>query len=209
MSGPDAYRYIGLETAADNAFMIDLPIIESNGFTEDRSSAGHVCGPCTACCVWLTVPAGEVSVEEKPAGVACPHVRADSGCRIYADRPGTCHSFRCAWLADEQWPASWRPHESGLLCLRETLDDDLPAALVYEIRAGALLEPVTAEILDELLRTTFVVAVVNFQKQNMRLPGRWRRDAAKPRPPRPHFVAVPEMPATAPGQVAHAQIRAT
>jgi hypothetical protein len=109
-------------------------------------------------------------------------------------------------LADEQWPASWRPHESGLLCLREKLDGDLPAALVYEIRSGALLEPLAAKILSELLRTTFVVAVVNFQKRHIRLSGQWRFDPAQP-PPRPHIAPVPNLGAPASSGVSDALVQ--
>ncbi len=101
----------------------------------------------------------------------------------------TCRNFRCAWLGDEDWPAAWRPNESGLLCLRETLDERVPAAVAYEVRLDALLTPVAAEIVAELLRTTAVLVIVTFNEQRVRIAGRWRCDAPESTLRKPHFAS--------------------
>ena len=119
----------------------------------------RTCGSCTACCTHLPIPANVVSAPPKAAGESCPHL-CKAGCVIYQDRPAICARFQCAWLANLDWPEEWRPEQSGLLCLRELMDDGSPAALVSEIRPGALLEPIAQEILLHLLENTRRVVVV-------------------------------------------------
>jgi len=94
-----------------------------------EAPATRNCGSCTACCIHLPIPAGEVGQGAKPAGMACLHL-SRRGCAIYEQRPQLCANFGCVWHQDEIWPASWRPDQSGLLCLREQIQPDLPAALV-------------------------------------------------------------------------------
>lgn len=130
------------------------------------------CLPCTACCVRLPVPAGMISPGCKPAGVACRHL-GPSGCRIHDIRPKVCRGFHCAWRSDATWPSSWRPDLSGLLCLREHLGGELPAAAVYELRPGALETPLAAMIVDELRRTTAVVALIDVAENRRAVPGTW------------------------------------
>ena len=120
---------------------------------------GRTCGPCTACCTHLPIPAGQVSAVEKPAGVVCQHV-CEHGCAIYPDRPQMCVEFCCAWLTDASWPDSWRPRESGLLCLRESLDGVGFAGLIYEIVAGALQTPTAEKIIARLLAACEMVVLV-------------------------------------------------
>lgn len=144
------------------------------------------CGPCTACCTHLPIPAGAIGPGRKPAGVVCPH-RCATGCRIYTRRPRLCVDFRCAWLSDESWPPPWQPVRSGLMCLREELDDGLPAAAVYEIRPGALQAPPAPAIMEELQRTTVVIAVIDKQNRRRRVSGRLQIHTTGPALPRPHF----------------------
>ncbi len=105
----------------------------------DKAQTSRACGGCSACCVVLPIPAGEVGPGPKAAGAPCPHLCV-AGCAIYASRPALCAKFRCAWLADPSWPETWRPDRSGLLCLREKLEGGVPAAVVYEIVPGATLD---------------------------------------------------------------------
>lgn len=147
----------------------------------------NVCGVCSACCTHLMIPAGDVGPGMKPAGLPCPNITA-SGCRIYGRRPKTCIEFTCAWLGDIDWPESWRPDYSGLLCLRAEIEPGTPAAAVYELRPGALQTPAAAEILAELKRTTTVAAVINFQQQRQKLLGNWVASPPEPTVPAPHFV---------------------
>ena len=119
-----------------------------------------------------------MGLENKPAGVPCKWLVA-GGCRIYPQRFELCHHFRCAWLADQTWEQAWRPDLVGLLCLRERLDEETPAALVYELRDGALGNPESAKILADLCRTAISVTVVARDGTRKRLPGTWRPDNQK------------------------------
>lgn len=65
------------------------------------------CGTCTACCSFARVP--ELGKAER---VACRHCAA--GCTIYADRPGSCRAFECAWLAGQMHDDD-RPDKSGVM----------------------------------------------------------------------------------------------
>ena len=125
--------------------------------TEDRH-----CGACTACCAYLTIPAGVVGADQKPYGVACPHA-GPLGCRIHARRPRVCAGFACMWLRDTLWPPSWRPDRSGLLCVDTPLEPRVEVATVYEIRPAALAKPEATDILNHLLRTTVALAIVDAQ----------------------------------------------
>ena len=130
----------------------------------------RTCGDCTACCSRLPIPAGIVGPVAKPAGTPCPHL-CSGGCAIYALRPQICADFRCAWLQNDTWPADWRPDISGMLCLREALAEDMPAALVYELREGALAEPAAATVLAELVESNALVVVVDAQEHRHVMPG--------------------------------------
>lgn len=57
--------------------------------TSERS-----CGACTACCFALGV-----KPLKKPPFQRCEHQCA-AGCGIYAERPGPCRAYRCAWIED-------------------------------------------------------------------------------------------------------------
>ena len=153
----------------------------------DCATAEHGCGDCRACCVHLPIAAGEVCDNAKPAGVDCPHL-ADKGCGIYQQRPESCRRFRCVWHMEPSWPQTWRPERSGLLCLREEIDDGLSAALVYEIERDAIARPTTKSILAKLQESTAVVALVNLQRQRQLLHGRQWAEPAEPVVRRPHFL---------------------
>ena len=135
----------------------------------------RTCGDCTACCTLLPIPEGIVGNAAKPAGAACPHLR-NEGCGIYNDRPTACSRFRCAWLADQDWPDAWRPKQSGLLCLREILPDGRPGSLVQEVRSGALLEPKAKDILLALMYSCAVVVVIGPDGKRRRMDGCWAPD---------------------------------
>ena len=145
------------------------------------------CGDCTACCTHLPIPAGLVGPDAKPVGVACSHV-CEAGCGIYSERPTMCEDFRCAWLADTGWPAAWRPNRVGLLALREMIGKNVPAAVLYEIRPGALEQSVAAEIAVELQRTAAFVVVVDSDKRRWDLPGHSIEHLSHRAPPAPHFL---------------------
>jgi hypothetical protein len=68
---------------------------------------GRACGSCMMCC---KVPA----VEElgKPPGVWCVNAAPGHGCKIYADRPGSCRAFYCLWMQDAGFGPEWKPEKS-------------------------------------------------------------------------------------------------
>ncbi|NQT41047.1 MAG: hypothetical protein HQ581_26380 [Planctomycetes bacterium] len=154
------------------------------------------CGACTACCVHLPIPAGQIGPEEKPSGRRCPQL-CQTGCGIYLLRPKMCVDFRCTWLSDPTWPEPLRPDRSGLLCLRETLADGIPAALVYEMRTGVLQTPEAVEILAELQRTTAVVVIIDAGQHRRQLTGTWQ---AEPQQPirQPRFIRTLRQPSAQP-----------
>jgi hypothetical protein len=69
-----------------------------------QPAPGKSCGSCTECC-------RIVGVDElaKPAGTPCAHCTNGVGCRIYADRPESCRTFMCDWLAHPQLGPELRP----------------------------------------------------------------------------------------------------
>lgn len=151
------------------------------------SSEEHLCGDCHACCIHLPISANEVCTNAKPAGVKCPHL-ADHGCQIYSRRPSACRQFQCVWVMETSWPMPWRPEQSGLLCLREEIDNGVSAALVYEIEPDALTRPTTEPILARLAESTAVVALVNGLGQRRLLRGREWVDEGTHSVRRPHFL---------------------
>ena len=154
---------------------------------EERGCADGLCVGCDACCIHLPIVAGEVQPDAKPAGVVCPHLTV-AGCRIYAERPHACRRFQCAWLADPTWPLAWRPDRSGLLCLREEIDQGVSASLVYEIQDDAISRPTTGLILERLKESSSLIALVNQQRQRRLLRGYWRVGDGEHGVRRPHFL---------------------
>jgi len=67
------------------------------------------------------------------------------------------------WLGDRSWPSVWRPDRSGLLCIPNTLEGHLPAAVIREIRPGALAKPEGNDIVNHLLRTTVALEIIDAQ----------------------------------------------
>ena len=67
-------------------------------------NSGRQCGDCSLCCKVLGIP--ELN---KPKDSWCPHFEAGIGCRIYAERPGSCRNFVCRWLTDPMMGPEWKP----------------------------------------------------------------------------------------------------
>ncbi len=69
------------------------------------ASTARTCNGCTMCCKLVASP--ELN---KPCGTWCPLCDIGEGCREYTNRPLSCQTFRCMWLADpEGVPADFRP----------------------------------------------------------------------------------------------------
>jgi hypothetical protein len=145
---------------------------------KSAAEARH-CGSCTVCCTHLPLFDRQRPAGSSPATLPCPHVGA-LGCRIYSQRPKPCVQFSCAWLRDPFWPGLWRPDRAGLLCLREVLEGEVPAAEIHEIWAGALQRPEAVDILNELVRTTATMSIIDAACQRQRILGRWSRDNSSP-----------------------------
>jgi len=126
-----------------------------------RNSAGERhCGACTACCTYLPLPDEAIHRDTKPVCEPCPLV-GTLGCRRHARRPRACADFSCAWLSDPLWPKAWRPDCSGLLCVREAIDGHRSAAVIFEIRPGALATQAGNDLVNHLLQTTAALTIVD------------------------------------------------
>jgi hypothetical protein len=158
-----------------------------NDSSTTSPATGRSCGPCTACCTHLPIPAEIVGPRSKAAGTPCPYV-GRYGCRVYARRPRVCADFTCAWLKNTDWPEPWRPDRSGVMCLSEQIDTHLFASAVYEIRPGALQTPSAAEIIGQLRRTTAAVVLISSDRQTRHcLLGGHSADDAHAGVPAPHY----------------------
>jgi len=120
---------------------------------DDREvkAATRRCRECVACCA-------ELSVDElnKPAGRECEHCTA-RGCSIYAARPGSCRTFRCAWLqglfADKD-----RPDRIGVIfAAQETAVGQVLVA--FELWLGASLEERPARYIANARRGAIPVVI--------------------------------------------------
>ena len=71
------------------------------------------CNGCTACCDgWLH---GEAHGHEFFPGRKCHFVSTD-GCTIYEERPyDPCHTFKCDWLVDHNFPEWLKPSLSNVI----------------------------------------------------------------------------------------------
>lgn len=81
-----------------------------------RAARAVSCGSCTLCCTVMKVTMPD---RVKPAHEACEHC-STKGCGIYADRPETCATFQCLWLASQQdvrlaLPRAMRPDQCGVM----------------------------------------------------------------------------------------------
>jgi len=165
--------------------MADVRESSSSSSPSVQSVAERPCGTCTACCTWLPIPAGHVGPNDKPAGVACPHLTC-TGCREYENRPTICRRFECAFLKARTWPVQWRPDRSGLLCLSEPLSPGVWGAAVYELVPGRLDSTVGRAILEQLLaQSSFVVLITRDGRRILR---QGLRVDTKEHIPRPHFA---------------------
>ncbi len=66
-----------------------------------------------------------------------------------------------------------------MLCLREWVDEKVPAAIVYELRHGAIASPQAIDILAQLCRTTVSVTVIGLDGPRRRLVGAWKPEEKK------------------------------
>ena len=78
------------------------------------------CGDCRLCCT--LVPVEQL---HKPANTRCQH-QFSGGCRIYAQRPGSCRMWNCAWLTDPTTADLHRPDRAHYVI------DTVPDTVVAE-----------------------------------------------------------------------------
>lgn len=113
-------------------------------YNADR--AGRRCGKCSACCTTLAVE--EIG---KPDFTRCEHLKGAarfSACRIYADRPGSCAEWSCAWLRGIGG-SHHRPDKSGIvLDVEESVPIGGFVVKVWEIRKGAAKKPRNRELIE-------------------------------------------------------------
>ena len=83
------------------------------------SQAAHLqttrtCDGCTLCCKILGV-----DELQKPANAWCAHCERTKGCSIYAERPPSCQTFQCLFLAVAAFPEEWRPNRAHFVLVSE------------------------------------------------------------------------------------------
>jgi hypothetical protein len=107
----------------------------------------------------------DVGAIEKPAGTACPHLRAENGCGIYPDRPDACRAFACGWLTDATWTDDERPNRLGVIVVSADRGSAfarsaaVPLLVAYELRPGALDSCDAEPLLKRLSRHRLVALV--------------------------------------------------
>jgi hypothetical protein len=125
----------------------------TEGSFEDRLFGGLVpgraCGACTACCFEITIDDLQM---QKPPRQTCMHC-VSAGCAIYADRPGDCRTWFCAWRRIADLPDHLSPDRCGLLaCLVENHGAENPLQRLYLIVQWLGAQPIVkSEAADQLL----------------------------------------------------------
>lgn len=143
------------------------------------SDTPRACGACTACCAVLGVP--EL---DKPAHRTCAHLR-DTGCAVYAERPGSCRSFECQWLrgaleVDGGVDPDLRPDACGVIFDYQPESAFGEVFTAWECEAGASSRGPASRILAELAEH-FLVMVVSPPSSEREGPGSRRFVGPPPR----------------------------
>jgi hypothetical protein len=80
----------------------------------EKPVQGRSCGECTFCCTAM-----QVEELKKSNWATCEHLISIgpdfAGCGIYADRPKSCRTFSCLWLAGLIGGENHRPDKSGVM----------------------------------------------------------------------------------------------
>ncbi len=116
------------------------------------------CGSCSACCTVIGVHEIEKGMYE-----TCQHLCA-AGCRIYAERPGSCRTFECQWLrgaleVDGSIDTEMRPDACGVIFdyQPETVFGEMFTA--WEVEPGASASGHARSIIQGL-EERFLVSLV-------------------------------------------------
>ena len=111
---------------------------------------GDGCGPCTACCDVIGV-----DTVGKPYYARCPHLdplKNGASCGVYADRPGTCREYRCAWHLGYLGPrADRRPDQCGVVFQLEPQAGGRWLLAAYEHAPGSLMTDRTRFLIQQIL----------------------------------------------------------
>lgn len=103
--------------------------------------AGRECGPCNACCIYLTIDDPEL---QKPQGFRCRNNQKDGRCGIYDDRPHACQTFFCGWRRLKWMRDTLRPDMSGVLVRLHyevsRIDESKQLGVVFTLLTNAALK---------------------------------------------------------------------
>ncbi len=72
------------------------------------------CTMCGACCV-----APDIAALDKPLGLRCPHLGADSKCLVYENRPAVCRSYEPDAVCEQISAATLEERVANYLALFE------------------------------------------------------------------------------------------
>lgn len=153
--------------AASTAFLADLV----------QRATGRSCMGCTLCCKLSGIP--ELN---KPDGQWCSHCDTRSGCRIYAQRPGSCRDFVCLWRAG-YGPDEMKPSEVRVMGGLEEKSDGSGRLWHLDVepsRPDAWRSGVVREFL-EAVRDTGEPVVVRIGRRVIRVPATGLVDSLMPK----------------------------
>lgn len=108
---------------------------------------------CSLCCRVMGI-----TELNKPANQWCQHFDKGVGCKIYGERPGSCSSFKCVWLASQDkknnmaaWPINMRPDKQGVIFDMQNIEGKLSLILhVDEKRHFKINDPYVIEKAKEI-----------------------------------------------------------
>lgn len=79
---------------------------------EEHLVPNRECGGCTVCCQYLTIDSPGIV---KLPNVPCKNLKDGGGCAIYANWPGVCDKWFCAWRSMPNLGDEWRPDKIKVL----------------------------------------------------------------------------------------------
>jgi len=136
------------------------------------SDSNRQCDSCSACCTVIAVHEIEKGTYEP-----CTHL-CESGCGIYAERPGSCRTFECQWLrgaleVDGSIDTELRPDACGVIFdyQPDTAFGEMFTA--WEVAPGASTRGHARSIIEGL-EGSFLVMIVTRAPDGGKEPGERR-----------------------------------
>lgn len=114
---------------------------------------GRTCGPCSKCCVDLSVKSHKTDTRvavDSPTGVPCEYL-CSNGCSVYEQRPWVCESYECLWRSGAL-KSEHRPDISGVLVEFDYSWSYLVTTYVVCVDEAHIDSEAFQELYDEVVR---------------------------------------------------------